>query len=107
MVKPITIKVLRDAAWKHVYRYNGVTLAFTTYASDALPGVTVTHEVTLKPKRRKRTVYTINGQRTDSPTQAVRIYNEQARKESLGDRHAPAGSPKPTGRPDAGKGTGL
>lgn len=89
MIKPITIKVLRDAAWKHVYRYNGVTLAFTTYASDALPGVTVTHEVTLKPKRRKRTVYTINGQRTDSPTQAVRIYNEQARKSTIAEIPTP------------------
>lgn len=85
----ITAKKMRDVEWKCVYSYVGVNTSFKTYASEAIPGLTITHEK-VGPKR-SRTIYTIivdvmSGKaciataKTESPSQAVKIYNAQIEK---------------------------
>lgn len=76
---PITLKQLRAAEWKKVYAYQGEAMAFDTFATDAIPHLTVTHT------RRKlggpvSIAYAARGRRTDSPSQAVRYWNEEERK---------------------------
>lgn len=65
---PITIKQLRSASWVKVFEYAGPP-GFVTFSSD-IPRLTITHEA--RP-----------GRRTDSPSQAVRYWNEIERKEKL------------------------
>lgn len=77
----ITARALRQADWKKVYQYTGATTSFSTYACDALPGLTVTHEK--RGSKRTRTYYTVRGRQTDSPTQAVRLYNTVVKNEKL------------------------
>lgn len=103
-MEQITARALRTVEWKQVYSYESRPgYGFTTYASDKLPGLTIT-----KDRRGKRlsTTYKFNGRKTDSPTQVVRYWNEEAKKRKGIGRPA-AGSPKSAGRPDAGKGTGI
>lgn len=94
-MEQITARALRTVEWKQVYTYESRPgYGFTTYASDALPGLTIT-----KDRRGKRltTSYKFNGRKTDSPTQVVRFYNEEAKKRKGLGRPA-AGSPKSAGR---------
>ena len=78
-MKQISQKTLRDATWQCVYTYSGKTLSFVIFACDALPGITIAHERT-KGYAKAKTVYTVNKKRTESPSQAVKLWNEQARK---------------------------
>src|SRR5580693_2068697 len=80
-MKPISQKILRDAAWQCVYTYSGKTLSFVIFACDALPGITIAHE-RAKGYAKAKTIYTVNRKRTESPSQAVRIYNAQAREQA-------------------------
>lgn len=81
---PITIKQLRSASWVKVFEYAGPP-GFSTFSSD-IPHLTITHETW--PGRRTGIYYTVKGRRggscrTDSPSQAVRYWNEIERKEKL------------------------
>lgn len=87
---PISNKTLRDAEWKSVYRYIGATTGFETYACDALPGITITHNKV--GSKRTTTIYRVHGKTTDSPIQAVRLYNEEEKRRAGG--YQAAGSPK-------------
>ena len=97
-MEQITARVLRNAEWKAVYEYKGSSMSFVTYACDALPGLTITHET--RGRRKTRTYYSARGRKTDSPTQAVRLYNatiKAAKAERSG--QCPPGCPKSAGRP--------
>lgn len=95
----ITARTLRNVEWKPVYEYAGV-ISFTIYASDALPGLTITKE--RRGKRKVNTIYKFDGRRTDSPTQVVKYYNDKARKAKTDGGRPPAGSAKSAGRPRGG-----
>lgn len=93
----ISAKIMRDAEWKCVYSYVGSTTSFKTYASDAIPGLTITYDKV--GSKRTKTTYTISGPnywfRTESPSQAVRLYNAQIEKAR--DGRPATGSPEPAG----------
>ncbi len=79
---PLTLKQLRDAEWIEVYRYDGVAMEFSTYAARGVPHLTVTH--TRRKGNKKNPVsisYMSRGRMTDSPSQAVRYWNESECKE--------------------------
>lgn len=105
-MQQITARALRQAEWKPVYKYDSPApggTSFVTYASDRLPGLTVTKETRGSRNRgrfRTNTIYKFGDKRTDSPTQIVRYWNEEAKKRR-GDGRPPAGSPKSAGGPDA------
>lgn len=101
----ITARTLRNADWKPVYTYdNGRnSYAFTTYACDALPGITITKEARGTKRVRLNTVYQFQGRKTDSPTQLVRYWNEAARAARSGGS-APPGSPQQARRTRGGAG---
>lgn len=95
-MQQITARALRQAEWKPVYDYKAVHpggVSFTTYACDRLPGLTITKE-TRQFRRRSRvtTVYAFNKRKTDSPTQAVRYWNEHAKREK-GSKERKPGEP--------------
>lgn len=94
----ITARALRQAEWKPVYTYaRSPAFAFTTYACDALPGLTITKERHGVKRVKTNTVYKFNGRRTDSPTQIVRYWNEHAKASKT---RKPG---EPVGRPAAGR----
>lgn len=70
----ITVRQLRGANFIQVYSYDGTSTSFVTFACDAIPGLTLTHE---KRKGSKKIVitYQCHGRKTDSPSQAVKFYN--------------------------------
>lgn len=86
----ISTKTLRDADWKQVYQYNGLSMTFATYACVAIPDLTITHHRSSRG-RTVKTTYRVFGKTTDSPTQAVRIYNAEQKVRATGGREA-AGS---------------
>ena len=93
-MKPISQKTLRDAEWKPIYSYSSPTAKFVTFGSDAVPGVTITHE-NKPPTAKTRTYYTVHGKRVDGPIQAVRDYNAKNKQanggRSVADGVEPAG----------------
>lgn len=98
-MEQITARALRTVEWKQVYQYdNGKGFRFTTYASDKLPGLTITKEQRGSRRVKTHTTYAFEGRKTDSPTQIVRYWNEKV-KRNKGTGSAPAGSPKSAGRP--------
>lgn len=97
-MKQITQKMLRDAVWAEVYAYGSDTLNFEIWASDQFPKLTITYDYTRG--KRSRTTYTVHGRKTDSIIQAVRIYNEEAKRVNGG--RSTAGSPKSVGRAPGG-----
>lgn len=107
-MEQVTARTLRNAKWDPVYTYTSApgafaksNYSFTTYACDALPGLTITKE-TRSWKRGTTTTYKFMGRKTDSPTQIVRYWNEHAKKaKGVDSGRPPAGSPKSAGRPDA------
>lgn len=97
----ITQRKIRDAEWAQVYAYDGKGTRFKTYACDAIPNLTITHEKI--GKRRSRSVYTVirTGEvnlRTDSILHAIRSYNAEAKKRAGVSRPA-AGSPEQARQP--------
>lgn len=95
-MKPISTKTLRDVTWRQVYKYDGRGMRFVTFAADDVPGLTITHERALvneRPVGKVKTTYSVRypdgARRTDSPIQAVRLYNEQARAQATGDQSKP------------------
>lgn len=109
-MEQITARTLRNVEWKQVYNYEGTpgkgfrSYGFTVYASDALPGLTITKERRGMKRVKTTTLYKFDGRKTDSPTQVVKYYNEKARKAKADGGRPAAGSLKSTGRPrgDAG-----
>lgn len=103
----VTAKKMRDVEWKCVYSYIGVNTSFKTYASDAIPGLTITYDKV--GSKRSKTTYTISGvtshpdlaakskwsAKTESPSQAVKIYNAQIEKAA--GRRPSAGDPEQAG----------
>lgn len=82
----LSVAKLQKADWVLVYEYayNDRGAGFKTFASDKLPGITVTHD---KKIGAARTIiyYTITdkinkSQRTDSPSQACKWWNQRERK---------------------------
>lgn len=77
----LSVAKLQKADWRQVYSYdyNDWGAGFKTFASEALPGITVTHD--RKVGAAKTLIYyTLHGRRTDSPSQACKIWNEKERK---------------------------
>lgn len=77
----LTVARLQKADWKLIfaYQYNDRGAGFKTFACDALPGITVTHDKKIGASK-TLIYYTVNKQRTDSPWQACKIYNEKERQ---------------------------
>jgi len=76
----ITGRLLRQQKWSKNYEYKGVSLSFETF-SCAIPGISLTHE-RKTPTSKVKVVYSAFGRRTESPSQLVRIYNEEVRRQS-------------------------
>lgn len=81
MPETLTLKRMQSSEWKVVYTYVGSSKSFQVLACDAILGLTIVHDRVRGVKI--RSTYRINGKSTDSPIQAVRLYNEEARKASL------------------------
>lgn len=77
---PITVNKLQKADWKQVYHYDysQSNCFFKTFSSD-IPGVTVTHDRKIGSKR-TMIYYTVHGRRTDSPSEAVKIWNRHEKE---------------------------
>ncbi len=108
-MQQITARVLRQAEWKPVYQYNSTVRggkSFTVYASDRLPGLTITKEVRGTSRRvRTTTFYKFAGRTTDSPTQVVKYWNEHAKASKTRKPGEPSGRnatdrAEPAGRSD-------
>lgn len=74
-MKPITRRLMNAGDWRQVYQYDGSSLSFTIYACDQFPGMTIAYE--RRGAGKVKTFYTVFGKRTDSPTQAVRLWNQR------------------------------
>ncbi len=72
----LTIARLQKADWKLIfqYAYNDRGAGFKTFAADALPGITVTHDKKIGASK-TLIYYTVGGKRTDSPWQACKWHN--------------------------------
>lgn len=106
-MEQITARALRQAEWKPVYRYNDRPgFSFTTYASDRLPGLTITKEQRGIKRVRTTTIYKFGNRTTESPTQIVRFWNDYvkagkaSRKPGEPNGRPAASGAKPAGRPD-------
>jgi hypothetical protein len=75
---PITLRQLRSVTWNRVYQYDGGNgIGFTTFACD-IERLTVTHD--FRRGKRTRITYMARGQITESPSQAVRLWNQEERR---------------------------
>lgn len=78
---PLSVLKLAKADWRLVYQYdyNDRGAGFKTFADDKLPGITITHD---RKVGSQRTIiyYTVHKKRTDSPSQACKIYNEMEKR---------------------------
>lgn len=81
-MEQITARTLRNVEWKPVYTYdNGRnSYTFTTYACDALPGVTITKERRGTKRVKINTIYQFENRKTDSPTQLVKYWNDKVKR---------------------------
>lgn len=90
---PITQRMVRAAKWVEVYAYDSKTTRLRTYACEAIPNLVITHEKI--GKRRSKSYYTVvkpgdtPNYRTHSIIQAIRVHNEEIKKQLGGGRHAP------------------
>lgn len=83
---PISVKKLRDAEWVLAYAHLAITRSspsFKIFTSSTVPDVSISHTWFPGRNNKVRIEYNFKGRRTDSPTQVVRWYNEEARKASL------------------------
>lgn len=85
-MRSITAKMLRDAEWLPVYTYvgSGKSASFRVFGCH-IPNITIVHDYLTKcnNSRKVKISYRVFGRTTDSPIQAVRLYNEEVRKASL------------------------
>lgn len=81
----LTVARLQKAEWVLIfqYAYNDRGAGFKTFASDKLPGITVTHDKKIGANK-TLIYYTVNKQRTDSPWQATKWYNKGVKNGSAG-----------------------
>lgn len=86
---PITARQLRTQKWNKIYVYPGFSggTSFEVYSCN-IKGITVTHE--RRGKGKVKISYRVGKRTTDSPTQAVRWWNENERKAN--GQKAPPGS---------------
>lgn len=90
IMSAISQRQFRALAWTQVYEYSGHTKSFKTFGCG-LPYLTMTHEWQ-RGKKPMRIYYTVAGRSTDSPTQIVRWYNEEAKARLNGGRRDAPGS---------------
>lgn len=90
----ISVKHLNDATWREIFdhRYNDKGAGFKTFGCD-IPNITITHDRKIGASR-TIIYYTVGKRRTDSPSQAVRYWNEQEKARRPGSRQG-NGSPEP------------
>lgn len=100
----ISQRMIKEVEWNHVYTYAGPTQSFDTYSST-IPHLTVTH-IKVKGARKTKIEYRAFGRTTDSPSQAVRWYNDEVKKRRNGGRHEAAGSVEQIRKQRAGGGDG-
>lgn len=91
----ISVKRLNDAAWREIfgYRYNDKGAGFKTFGCD-IPNITITHDRKIGASR-TIIYYTVGKRRTDSPSQAVKWWNENDKKGRIAARQPGNGSPEP------------
>lgn len=77
---PITVRKLQDANWVECYHYDYTQSGcfFKIFSSD-IPHVTVTHDRKIGSKR-TMIYYTVHKRRTDSPSEAVKIWNRHEKE---------------------------
>lgn len=75
MTKPLSMSAFRALQWKEVYHYEGQNVSFKVFGCD-LEGLVIVHDA----KPRKKVTYRACGKSTDSPSQAVKIYNQGIRQ---------------------------
>lgn len=92
-MKLITMRILRQQHWSEVYGYQGVDNQFKVFATDQLQGLTIVHD--FKKGRRTKISYRVAGRTTDSPSVAVKWWNEAERSKT--GAASQAGRPKGKG----------
>lgn len=73
---PITLKQLRLASFREVYRYGapGDPTSFVVFSSD-IYRLTITHD--FRRGKSTRISYSARGRYTESPSQAVKFWNQE------------------------------
>lgn len=77
---PITLKQLRSASFREVYRYGDASspASFVIFSSD-IYRLTITHD--FRRGKPPKISYMARGRYTDSPSQAVRYWNQEEIRE--------------------------
>lgn len=78
--------------WDKAFEDASPSGTITVFRSRTHENIAVIHERML-PQGRLKIVYNVHGRKTDSPSRAVEIYNEEERARISGGR-IPAGSPE-------------
>lgn len=83
----LSILKLSKADWHLVYQYdyNDHGAGFKTFAAKDIPGITITHDRKIGAKT-TLIYYTVDKKRTDSPSQAVKWYNQHETQKAV-ERH--------------------